>query len=40
MKKLKISELKDLITNENFNIIETENEHQGKYSYFIAAEKI
>ena len=40
IKKLKISELEDLITNENFQIVETEKEHQGKYSYFIAATKI
>jgi len=40
IKFFKITELKDSFINENFQIIETENEFQGKYSYFIAAKKM
>jgi len=40
IKFLKITELENLIANGNFNIIETENEFQGAYSYLIVAKKI
>ncbi len=36
----KISEFKGLLNNENFQIIETENEFQGSYSYLVVAKKI
>jgi len=40
LKRFTFSELDDLITNENFQIIETEKLFQGMSSYFIVAKKI